>query len=68
MFKDDYTDWCPWKDAKTDVYEYTNSNTKPNWCPLESAPKKSNMWWRDDMDDWETGYNACVREILRGKD
>jgi hypothetical protein len=38
------------------------AETRPNWCPLRSAPEEQ-LVWHDD-DDWVMGYNNCVREII----
>lgn len=59
MFKGDYSDWCPWKDARTDVYDYIKNNTKPDWCPLKELPTKIEAL----KDDWSDGYNACLEGI-----
>jgi hypothetical protein len=42
MFKGDYSDWCPWVNARTDVFDYIRNNTKPDWCPLKNC---LNMNW-----------------------
>lgn len=64
MWKDEYSDFCPVKHDKntTDIYDYTHSHTKPNWCPLKPAPEEQLVWYDDD--DCVMGYNNCVREIV----
>ena len=37
---------------------------RQDWCPLKPAPQEQDVWFEDD--DWERGYNNCVREILGG--
>ena len=37
---------------------------RQDWCPLKPAPQEQDVWYEDD--DWERGYNNCVREILGG--
>lgn len=63
MFKGDYSDWCPWKDARTDVYDYIKNNTKPDWCPLKELPTKIEAL----IDDWSDGYEDKER-LIRCKD
>lgn len=49
------------------VDEFANNGTKPDWCPLKDVPEK-----RDQktvityFDGWNSGYNACIDEILKG--
>lgn len=54
--------WCCVKDKDVDP------NSKPDWCPLITAPKKN---YDGFLNDWEkgykAGYNACINEILGGK-
>lgn len=66
MWKDEYSDFCPVKCAenKTDIYNYTHTHTKPDWCPLKPAPEEQMIWYEDGRSDWERGYNNCVYEIL----
>lgn len=47
--------------------------TKPDWCPLKPLPEKYDIEAEKnkphDRDyDWEfeSGYNVCIDEILRG--
>ena len=44
---------------------------KPEWCPLKPLPEKYNMdnvvCDRDYDGDYEYGYNACIDEIVGGK-
>jgi hypothetical protein len=51
--------WCTANENK-DV----NPDTKPDWCPLQPAPKEQEIWYGDDSSDWDKGYNACLREIV----
>ena len=56
MFKGDYSDWCPWKDARTDVYDYIKNNTKPDWCPLQEIEERpyDHIWdmYLDEFEDY----------------
>lgn len=64
-FSDGYSDYCTVKKCE-DVYEYGDSNTKPNWCPLKPAPQKKEVsfnYW--DRAVFANGYNACIDEILK---
>jgi hypothetical protein len=50
-----------------------DSEVKPDWCPLKAVPEKYDMYADiiHDMDwdgEYESGYNACIDEILRGED
>ena len=61
MFQDEYSDWCPWGGAKTDVYDYKHNGAKPDWCPLKPIPEK--QYGRHNDNDWENGWNACIDHI-----
>ena len=65
IFRDDYTDWCPWKKSPSDVYQYVENNTKPDWCPLKFLPEEDND---DHLSEWARGYQAgwndCIKAIL----
>lgn len=37
---------------------------KPDWCPLKPVPKKVQVMYGDDSQDWDKGYNSCVEEIM----
>ena len=37
---------------------------RPDWCPLMPAPEEQLIWYGDDSQDWDKGYNACLREIV----
>ena len=52
------------------VYEVVDidSETRPDFCPLMSAPEHELLWHDDSRDDWARGYNACLDEILGGSD
>lgn len=41
---------------------------RQDWCPLMSAPKEQEIWYGDDSNDWDKGYNACLREIVGEQD
>lgn len=49
---------CYWEKVDMD------SETKPDWCPLQPAPKEQEIWFDDERNDWERGYNNCLREIV----
>lgn len=50
------------------IPEKRNSfTTKPDWCPLMSAPEPELIWYDDEQSDWERGYNFCLKEILGGQ-
>ena len=71
MWRDDYSDFCPVKcnKNKTDIYDYTHTSTKPDWCPLRPIPDKmyeGGTWTVDGYveDGFHSGWNACIEEIL----
>ena len=79
MFTDEYSNWCPYKSAKTDVYDYIHihKNTKPDWCPLSPVPSYKDVTQyiqRGDgksmihmvMSAHDQGFNDCLDEILKG--
>ena len=37
---------------------------KPKWCPLREVPSKEHEW----HDDFESGWNDCIDEILGGEE
>ena len=39
-----------------------DSEVKPDWCPLITAPVEQEAW--NDDDEWIKGYNNCVCEIM----
>ena len=41
---------------------------RQDWCPLKPAPEEQLVWYDDDSQDWDKGYNACLREILGEED
>jgi hypothetical protein len=57
-----YRDYC------RITYDCIWTADKPDWCPLINAPKKN---YDGFLNDWEkgykAGYNACIDEILGGK-
>lgn len=69
MFKGDYSDWCPSKNARTDVYDYIITNTKPDWCPLKELPEKHNniRTWDEYYNGYDIGWNNCIDTILQEK-
>lgn len=66
MWKDEYSDFCPVKcnKNKTDIYDYTHTHTKPDWCPLKPAPEKDLV---PPSHEWSAGYkrgwNDCVNYV-----
>lgn len=76
-FTDDYADWCPHKKAKSDVYDYIQSNSRPDWCPLSPLPEKIKL--KQYVDNaarnmnsvmayaYAQGRNDCLDEILEGE-
>lgn len=44
---------------------------KPDWCPLRKLPETKPVWQSCFGEDFENGYgfgwNACLREIMRGQ-
>lgn len=43
---------------------FNDTIPKPDWCPLKPVPKKIEVSYGSDEQDWEKGYNSCVEEIL----
>lgn len=54
--------WCSTNGKDVEPY------SKPEWCPLMPAPEEQLIWYGDDSQDWDKGYNACLREILGEED
>ena len=64
-YGNDISDWClVMGHFRGDVWAHTTNHTKPDWCPLKSAPEEQEIWFDDERSDWERGYNNCVREIV----
>lgn len=42
--------------------------TRPDWCPLQDAPKKrdSKDYLDDDAEPYCSGWNDCLSKILNG--
>lgn len=53
-----YRDYCRITD------QYIWALDKPDWCPLKPAPKKMEVSYGSDEQDWENGYNSCVEQIM----
>ena len=66
-FDDDWSRWCPCpvEENTTDIYDYFENSTKPDWCPLKELPEKYDI--RDSNFEYESGYNACIDKILEEK-
>lgn len=45
-----------------------DSKARPDWCPLKEAPEEQLIWYGDDSQDWDKGYNSCLREIIGEED
>ena len=46
-------------------------DTRPNWCPLKPIPSKRPTIGKESDNDilcMNTGYNACIDEILGDKE
>ena len=47
-----------------------DNTTKPDWCPLKPVPEKYDLEGcrvtRDWDGEYESGWNACIDEILGG--
>lgn len=41
-----------------------DNTTKPSHCPLKQVPKKLEVMYGGDEQDWEKGYNNCIEEIV----
>lgn len=68
-FTDEYTDWCPVniEENQTDVFDYANNFTKPDWCPLKTLPDE---WAKEYKDDYGQGFIAgwnAYRNRILGK-
>ena len=50
-----------------DIMHHLETGTKPDWCPIKEAPKKSEVVPLGEMS-YVSGWNACVDEILKGVD
>lgn len=53
--------WCTAYDNKDVDHPYDD---KPDWCPLKPAPEEQEIWYDDDSNDWDRGYNSCLHEIV----
>ena len=45
---------------------------KPKWCPLKEVPQLRQVnpdpYCANKSDAYDSGYNACIREILEERD
>ena len=66
LWKDEYSVFCPCRHSKntTDIYEYVQSQTKPDWCPLNPLPSYDENF--DYWGNWKVGFQDCLDEILGG--
>ena len=59
----DDNEMCKRIDYDVEFYQYE----KPNWCPLREVPqKKTHSLY--SIGAWNSGYNACIDEILKGSE
>lgn len=67
-FTDEYSDWCPVniEENQTDVFDYANNFTKPDWCPVKPMPEKIKYKNRQEIakELIAEGWNACLDKIL----
>lgn len=66
----DNCNFCYYSDGRVQICYWENKvidKIKPDWCPLKPAPQEQEVWFDDARNDWERGYNNCLREII-GKD
>lgn len=79
MFQDDWSYWCPHRNAQADVYENVVNYSKPTWCPLSPLPLKKDLTHYIQRGDTQSmthlvqyihdqGYNDCLDEILKEAD
>ena len=55
----DNDEWCA---AACKVIRSPSNRDKH--CPLRPMPKKIEVSYGSDEQDWEKGYNSCLEEIL----
>jgi hypothetical protein len=53
---------CPYHDAKSHCYETGIECSEEN-CPLPVLPEEELIWYGDGTDDYEIGFNACLKAI-----
>ena len=67
-------DFCYYSDGRVPTCQLKLKSAdgyagKPDWCPLKSVPEKydieHSLYFTRDWDgEYESGYNACIDEIL----
>ena len=68
MFTDNvFANYCPCN--RDDVTAYIRNDTKPDWCPLKPMPsKKDKPTKSESFACFNSGFNACIDEILGDKE
>ena len=61
---------CPCLNKENDYCQVNGKNVNtgiPSWCPLRPLPEKKTtkypIWADRSYDDFDKGYNACLKEI-----
>lgn len=67
LFFDSYTDMICRGNHRTINYPYPDKKVQA-WCPLRKVPKKMAEETRWFDIEYAKGWNACIDEILGGKD
>ena len=47
------------------VYYTMKEGRKPDWCPLRELPEKKEIRLDHALHEYESGYNACIDELLK---
>ena len=79
MFEVGYACSCGAGFFKVDIEEYSEKQTKPEWCPLSPLPLKKDLTHYIQRGDTQSmthlvqyihdqGYNDCLDEILKEAD
>ena len=55
------------------TYEVPSDGVKPDWCPLRPMPEKMQVCGKYPQPDrivpsYKIGWNACIDEIIGGKE
>ena len=67
-FGDHYADMCCRAAKKRGINYPYSQDFRQEWCPLMLAPEPQLIWHDDERDDWQRGYNNCLREIVGEED
>lgn len=60
--------------TQSDVMQHVKDGTKPDWCPIKTAPEKKpkikqtvSPMITEQYEIYDKGWNACIDEIFKEK-